>query len=239
MIKALFIHHSTGANLLKEGQIRQHLQKLNPDINLWDHNYNYAPFNFLPFLDQKRGLSNEKGEMLKTDYAIPNDNTNPDGLHQLFQQAIDKQKKISRVLEYDLILFKSCFPVTKITTDTQLEQYKSCYESMKHLFLMYPDQLFIALTPPPLRGELTKKDYALRAATFANWLNNEFIKGTENVAIFDLFHKLADPNSFTLRKEYCLAIPYDSHPNKKANEEVGLSLANFLAEKVKLFFRNS
>lgn len=38
--RILFIHHSTGGNLIKEGNLRDEIEKLDPAVQLWDHNYN-------------------------------------------------------------------------------------------------------------------------------------------------------------------------------------------------------
>ncbi|MBI3366881.1 hypothetical protein HY041_04625, partial [Candidatus Roizmanbacteria bacterium] len=41
-IKTLFLHHSTGANLLNEGNVRKLLARLSPEIELWDHGYSLS-----------------------------------------------------------------------------------------------------------------------------------------------------------------------------------------------------
>lgn len=72
----LFIHHSVGENLIRDGSIREILTE--EGFDFWDHGYNNSKF----------GLRNEKGNPAGC-YWIPEDNTNPDGLAALFSLEPD------------------------------------------------------------------------------------------------------------------------------------------------------
>lgn len=226
-MKLIFLHHSTGANLIREGNVRQLLGQEIPDLEFWDHNYNSLLFN----LFNHTGLSDNNGRVLGIDYKIPHNNTNPDGLADIFSQQITNPptNTLSFLLDYDLIAFKSCFPVTKITTDQQLAEYKNFYQKIRlRIDDEFPKKIFIVFTPPPLRKEKTKLEFAKRAQEFSGWLqSNEFLQEAKNIKVFDFFSLLSDQNGF-LKKEYCRLFPWDSHPNKKANQVIGPVLVSFI-----------
>ncbi len=122
--RLFFLHHSTGRLLLEEGNARQYLDDLNndrgSDLVLWDHDYNYI------------GLSDFEGDLLGYHYSIPNDDTYPEGLHQLFTS--NNAARDSLLARYDIIAFKSCFPTSDIATEAQLDQYKTWYLEMRAFF---------------------------------------------------------------------------------------------------------
>lgn len=89
---------------------------------------------------------------------------------------------------------------------------------------------FIVFTPPPLRQEMTKHEWAVNARELADFINNE-IKKYPNISSFDFFNLLADKegsNAHMLKRKYCSFIPVDSHPNIRANREVGKIFVDFL-----------
>lgn len=68
----LFIHHSTGHNLIVQGKVREQLTAAG--YAFWDHDYNPT------------GLTRPDGTRTGYSYNIPRDNTDPDGLAELFSQ---------------------------------------------------------------------------------------------------------------------------------------------------------
>ena len=141
-----------------------------------------------------------------------------------------------------MIIFKSCYPVTKIISDTQLNTYKKEYWKIAKVIGNYPDKLFIALTPPPLRSELTHPHYARRARLFSQWLlSKEFVGKRKNLVVFDLFNLLAEENSpnakaNTLKENYCRRLSFDSHPNTRANQEIAPLFVDALIAEIQHFF---
>jgi hypothetical protein len=242
-IRSIFIHHSTGANLLKYGKVRGLLKNNESNIKLWDHSYGLIKNKYSFPLNYHTGLSDFNGKALMINYDIPNDNTNPDGLEALFALPIDEDNAFTKIINnYDVIIFKSCYPITKIESDEKLEVYIKNYIAIKKRIDQFPEKLFIAFTPPPYRKFLTKKEYAKRARIFSNWLkSNEFLNNSKNLRVFDFFDLLSEndeaKNNFNmLKNEYCNIIPLDSHPNKKANEIIGPIFVGFLIKIVKEFY---
>jgi len=47
-----------------------------------------------------------------------------------------------------IIIFKSCYPSSDITSDIMLEDYKKWYKQLYTIYEKYPDRLFVPLSTP-------------------------------------------------------------------------------------------
>lgn len=223
----IFLHHSTGRNLISQGSVRERLTEAG--FQFWDHDYNWE------------GLTRPDGARAGYSYVIPDDNTDPDGLARLFAQPVYSWplNGFSGLMQHEVIAFKSCFPASNITSKEQLEQYKTWYLGMREVMDRYPDHIFIVVTPPPLNPAATPPEVAARARAFAEWLqSDDFLAGHTNVFTFDFFGLLAEddsaaPDSNMLRAEYREGT--DSHPNELANETIGPLFADFIVETVQAY----
>ncbi len=224
----IFLHHSTGDNLIEQGGVRELFTQAGYDF--WDHSYN-SP-----------GLRDPSGKYTGYSYNVPRDNTDPDGLAVIFSQRFYNLplNTLSGLLQHEVIIIKSCFaPANHITSDQQLEQYKSWYLGMREVMDRHPDKLFIVVTSPPLNPAETNPAEAARARIFAQWLNSEeFLSGHLNVFTFDLFGNLAEDNPSAtdynmLRQAYRNGD--DSHPNQKANEVIGPVLVNYVIDMIRQY----
>ena len=176
--KILFIHHSTGGNLIKEGNLREEIRQLSPNVQFWDHSYNFLPI--LANFTHLKGLSDNAGKISGTDYNI--------------------------------------------VVSNNIKYYKIIRDNLKK----YPSKQFVVLTPPPARKETTNLENSERAKKLVDWLNSkEFSQDIPNIHVFDFYSLLADKDGF-LKKEYTRLLPWDSHPNKKANKIVAPIFANYL-----------
>lgn len=232
--KVLFIHHSTGGLLLKNGNVRNLLRSKTDKYELWDHGYNLYP---IPFFITKliapvtfhSGLSDKNGQMVGMDYDIVISNNSPKEYAEIFSRD-SNDSTLRTILEYDVVIFKNCYPTTKIVSDKQLESYKKYYISIRNSISCYPDRLFIAFTPPPVRREVTTSENATRARKLVAFMtSDEFVH--KNMKIFDFFDLLADSsgnNANMLKRTYTSPIPVDSHPNKRANREIGPKFVEFI-----------
>jgi len=231
--RLLFIHHSTGGNLIQKGKLRDLLYSKTDKVEFWDHGYNLfknfsgtsskSKFTKLMF---RTGLSDKNGRMTGEDFQIQLSNNTPADFENIFCANYTKNETLKKIFEFDIIAFKNCFPATKIDSDEKLEKYKDNYNNMSEAFKTYPNKIFIAFTPPPLRKEMTKHEYSKRAKTFAKWLSTEW-KKPKNVFVFDFFKLLSDKDGF-LKKRYCSLIPLDSHPNTKANLDIAPEFVNLI-----------
>lgn len=223
----IFLHHSTGRLLIAEGHMRPLLTELG--YRFWDHGYNFE------------GLVQPDGVRLWGHYDIPGEawggNTDVDGLAALFAQPLTDPpgNAFSRLLQHEVIVFKSCFTNSEIPSNTALEQLKADYLKIRAVIDQHPDRLFILLTTPPLHPLETNLPEAARARAIAAWLTSEAFAGDRpNLVVFDFFDQLADPQTNMLRADYQINLSgVDSHPNEQANQVIGPRLVKFIDEAVK------
>jgi hypothetical protein len=225
--RLFFLHHSTGRYMLQEGEARAYLENINinkgTNFTFWDHDYNYI------------GLSDNDGDLLSYSYSIPDDNTYPDGLHELWTTSNSARDSI--MSRYDVIAFKSCYPASDIGSEAELAQYKLWYLDMRDFFDQHPEKLFIIMSPPPRHRLATNTDDADRAREFANWLGtDEYMAGHTNMVYFDFFTLLAQPDDGSSTRNMLLYdyekshTDSDSHPNSLANQDVAPLFMDFMVE---------
>jgi hypothetical protein len=231
LTQLFFLHHSTGSGIISQGDVRGEVARYNTahhqHYSFWDHGYN------------SEGLSDALGVSVGDDYGIPNDNTDPDGLHYLWTSAkSDAVACRNQILEHhQVIAFKSCFPASAITSAAALQQYKDWYLDIRDVLDTRPDRLFVVMSTPPLHRLATNAADASRARAFANWLQSAtYLSGHPNVVCFDLFDLLAkadDGSAAANMLAYAHEASHsdsDSHPNLVANQVVGPLFAQFLCD---------
>lgn len=223
--RILFIHHSTGGLLLFFGRVRKLLKEKKPDIELWDHGYNlFSPKILAPIFGPitfKTGLSDGNGKMTGRDFDINISNNSPKEYAEIFSRKSD-DPTLKNILSFDVVIFKNCFPTSKIETHKKLEEYKNFYSQIMKSISEFKNK-FIIFTPPPLRAEMTRPEWADNARSLTGFMNEE-AKKYLNISSLDFFNLLADKkgeNKNMLKREYCNFIPIDSHPNIRANRELG------------------
>jgi len=221
--RVIFLHHSVGASLIEEGGVRERLTDLGYEF--YDHGYN------------DDGLVLADGTWTGSNFDVPDDNTDPDGFADIFAQPLHDppDNTFSHLMQYDIIAFKSCYPVSDIQSDEQLDEYKSYYLSIRNRMDQYPDRIFVVVTPPPQVPAYTDAETAARARAFADWLgSDEYLSGHPNVFTFDFFDLLADPSANMLRVDY-QADEDDAHPNELANRTIGPLFADFIDEAIRTY----
>jgi len=179
MTNIVFLHHSVGSGLISEGNLRSLLTDRGYD--LYDQGYN------------EQGLTLPDGAPAGYGYVVPDDNTDPDGLAVIFSAPVESESgsatsapgnTISGLMRHDVIMFKSCFPVSGIASDAQLDAYKDYYRTIRSFADLHQDRLFIALTSPPLEPTSTNPAEARRARAFAQWLGSpDFVREHPNVVV--------------------------------------------------------
>jgi hypothetical protein len=221
--RVIFLHHSVGANLIAQGDVRQRLTDLGYEF--YDHGYN------------DDGLVLADGTPAGRNFNVPDDNTNPDGFAAIFAQPLHDppDNTFSHLMQYSVIAFKSCYPVSNIESDGQLAGYESYYLSIRDRMDQYPNRIFIVVTPPPEIPADTDPQAPARARAFANWLaSDEYLSGHPNVFTFNFFDLLADPSTNMLRADYQID-EYDAHPNELANQTIGPLFADFIDHSVSTY----
>jgi hypothetical protein len=222
VVSIIFLHHSCGENLIHEGGVREGLTQLGYAFS--DHGYN------------DDGLCQADGQCTGKNFRVPDDNTDPDGLARIFQQSYhtSPDNTFSYLMQYDVIMFKSCYPVSNIGDNSQLEEYKKYYRTILSRMDQYPDKLFIIVTQPPQVPGSSDNSEAERARALTDWLSSDsFLDGHPNVRTFNFFDYLAGHDSY-IRKEYRVS-NHDAHPNTRANQEIGPIFINFIDNSIKEF----
>lgn len=199
MTTALFIHHSVGQQIIREGGLRQKLSDAMPSLELWDHGYNDA------------GLSDGGGTPLGTSFPIPGDNTDPVGLLAILQGVEAGAPWAERARTFDVLMLKSCFPNNAIHTDAAVTSLKEIYQQMREVALALP-QAVVLVSSPPLVFEATRPGQAARAGDIAAWLGSHWTGPRLGyVNIFNTLTYHSGPARGTLRLRYRRMRPRDSH----------------------------
>jgi hypothetical protein len=223
----IFLHHSVGNNLIEQGGVRELFNQAG--YQFWDHDYNYI------------GLTDPNGNPTGYSYSIPADNTDPDGLHQLFHQPELPLplNAFSGLMQHEVIIFKSCYPASDIVSEEDLQASKQMYLEIRDVMDQHPEKLFIVVTQPPLNPAHTTLEIANRARSFADWLkSDEYLAGHPNVATYDLFGQLAEdqagvPDYNMLKGEYRQGT--DSHPNEIANQVIAPDFVEFITQAIESY----
>ena len=215
----IFLHHSCGQNLIEQGLVRESLSELGYEF--YDHGYN------------DDGLRLADGTYSGTNFDVPGDNTDPDGLAEIFSQPLHDppDNTFSHLIQYDVIILKSCYPTSNITSEEQLAEYQAYYQTIRDRMDQHPEKTFIVVSQPPEVPGNSDRDAADRAREFVNWLGSgEFLSGHDNIFMFDFFDLLAGEDNF-LRADYRFD-DYDGHPNERANQEIGPIFVDFVNQAI-------
>jgi hypothetical protein len=140
--------------------------------------------------------------------------------------------------EYDVIVFKHCYPVSRIQPDTgtpdidsdtkTLENYKLQYEALKNKMHEFPDNKFIVWTPAVNTQKLMTEEEAIRTRQFHEWMTVEWDEKGDNIFIWD-FYKYETEGGLYLTDENAFS-PDNSHPAKKFAGRVSQLLGKFIVE---------
>lgn len=140
--------------------------------------------------------------------------------------------------EYDLIIFKHCFPVGNIMEDTgnpdpsspekRLENYKAQYNLLKEKLNSFPETKFLVWTAVAhVRSNATEAE-ALRTKEFVEWVINEWDISGDNIYLWD-FYSLETEGGLFLKQEYA-AKKKDSHPSSVFGQKVAPLFASRIVD---------
>jgi len=217
MTKIIFLHHSTGEAIWK-GETNKYIYKLTRkgDVQKYFEAYN-----------QKN----------KTDYEIramnfPKNspygwNNYPFDYYNIWVKNAGNRPYIEEptlemlTAENDVIIFKHCFPVSRIVPDTgspdidsdikSIENYKLQYEALKNKMHEFKNNKFIVWTPAANTKLKSKEDEALRTREFYNWMINDWDIQGDNIFIWD-FYKYETDGGLYLTDANAHS-PDNSHPS--------------------------
>ncbi len=221
---AIFLHHSTGQGVW-DGGVSTEFSKLNSSM----------------------GSSFSVSEFSYPNDPYPWDNYPYDYWNLWVNNKCDSGKPGKKCLsqftaEYELIIFKHCYPGSEIVAESgtpsissptkTIGNYKLQYRALRGIMDSYPNNKFMVWTLAPLHRLATNTADAARAREFVNWVKNEWLredgKAHPNIYIFDFYGLVAESNASPANgKVNCLKYEYelnhngdDSHPNSTANKVV-------------------
>jgi hypothetical protein len=221
-ISVIFMHHSTGEGVIYAGGVVPMMTELGYAFQ--HHGYNGD------------GLSDAAGNYTGVNWNVPGDNTDPDGWQAIFNQPVTDppSNTFSHMLQYDVIIFKSCFPASHIDSPGMFDAYMAYYASIRDVMDQHPDKLFIPWTTPPLVPNSTDAASAQRAQEWAAYLtSDEYLDGHPNIYPFDINSLWADADGY-LRAEFRVD-EWDSHPNDIGNQVVAPIFVDFIDGAVQSF----
>jgi len=124
--------------------------------------------------------------------------------------------------ELDVIVFKHCFPISRIEPDDghpsvsspkqTLANYKLQYGALKQRLRQFPHLRFIVWTGPALTEASTTPEEAERAQQFSHWVKTVWDEPGDNVFIWD-FRELETEGGLFLLPGNAHG-PENSHPSK-------------------------
>ncbi|MBP8932850.1 MAG: hypothetical protein KBG67_00285 [Candidatus Atribacteria bacterium] len=207
----LFLHHSTG-QVIWEGGVPDLIDQYN---NLNDTSHFIDSLEFPK--DYPYGWSN-----------YPYDYWNIWVEHAGEEPYMDEPTLEILTRDYQMIIWKHCFPVSDIEEDSgeadvssdvkSIENYQLQYLALKEKMNEFPETLFIIWTgAAQVRGATTKGN-AQRAQKFFNWVKEEWDQPGDNIFIWDFF-QLETEGGIYLKDQYA-ASNDDSHPNYQFAERV-------------------
>ena len=125
--------------------------------------------------------------------------------------------------DYQLIIFKHCYPVSSILPDQDsadinsylhtISNYKLQYLALRDKLHSFPDTKFLLFTGAVQVEANLPEDQALRTREFFDWVWNEWDLPGDNIYLWDLYSLETDGGLY-LKNEYAVS-PTDSHPNKE------------------------
>lgn len=123
--------------------------------------------------------------------------------------------------DYDVIMFKHCFPVSEIQPDTgypaitsetkSIENYTLQYNALKAKMHEFPDTKFMVWTGAALTQNATNPEQAGRAETFFAWVRSTWDEKGDNIFVWDFWTLETGGGIYMLDAN--AASSGDSHPN--------------------------
>lgn len=227
----VFLHHSTGNVIWNGGNKRSLLHKA---INRVSSKLAYKIGNNakLPGLFKEYNTKNGKKYSIK-EITFPKSSpygwkNYPYDYYNIWvknagEEPFMEEPTLEMLTEdYDLIIFKHCFPVSNIKADTDsgdinsdiktISNYKLQYEALRDKLNSYPDNKFILFTGAvQVRSKISEEE-AKRAKDFFTWVIEKWDIPGDNIYLWDLY-SLQTQDGLYFKNEYAVS-DSDSHPNK-------------------------
>ena len=215
--KILFLHHSTGYNVYRGSKLDKRfvLNKQNYDVPRLLAEYNEK--NGVKYSIERRYFPSGDPYPWKN---YPYDYYNIWVKNAGNEPYMEEPTLEMLTPEYDLIVFKFCYPVSNVLDDTvadinsekkTIANYKMQVNALKEKLKDFPDTEFLVWTGAAQVEANVSQDQAERANQFFHWFKEEWDEEGDNIHIFD-FRKLETDGGLYLKPEHASS-KTDSHPN--------------------------
>jgi hypothetical protein len=239
MKKIVFLHHSTG-NSIWLGSTNKYINKLTQKSNVQDYFGNYNKRNNANYVINEHIFPKEVPYGWKN---YPYDYYNIWVKHAGDKPYMDEPTLEILTKEYEVIIFKHCFPVSKILPDTgtpdidseekRIENYKLQYNALKNKMHEFTNNKFIVWTPAVCIKNQITEDEAKRTHQFYEWMINKWDEKDDNIFIWD-FYKYETDEGIYLLDEYAES-PSDSHPNRDFSARMAPLFCKFIIDVISGF----
>jgi hypothetical protein len=232
MKKILFLHHSTGASIWV-GKTNKYIYKLTKYGDVLRY---FSDFN------RKNNTDHKIEELLFPKSAPYGWNNYPYDYYNIWvKNAGEKNYMDEPTLEiltrkYDIIIFKHCFPGSRMKEDTgspdinseekKLENYKLQYTALKNKMHEFPNNKFVIWTPAVCTKNQMTEAEAIRTNQFYKWIIEEWDTKGDNIYVWDYYKYQTEGGLYLLDKN---AInPDNSHPNKDFSGRIAPLFCEFI-----------
>ncbi len=236
MKKIIFLHHSTGKNIWL-GKTNRYIYKLTKRSDVGEYFNKYNRENHTNYLITEQNFPKETPYGWKNypfDYYniwVKNAGVKP----YMGEPTLEILTK-----EYDVIIFKHCYPASNILPDTispdinsevkTLENYKLQYIALKKKMHEFPNNIFIVWTPAVYtKGQMTE-DEAKRTQQFYNWILNEWDEKNDNIFIWDFYKYETEGGLYMVDKN--AEEPSNSHPGKDFSARMSPVFSQFIIDAI-------
>lgn len=234
--RIIFLHHSTG-NAIWKGKANRYLYKLTRKGDVEKYILNYNKKNNTKYQISERAFPTREAYGWKN---YPYDYYNLWVKNAGGDSNMDNPNLEMFSANYDVIIFKHCFPVSNILEDTgkpdidsdekRIENYKLQYEALKQKMHEFEDCKFIVWTPAALVKNATTEEKALRTREFYEWVIGEWNEEGDNIYIWD-FYNYETEGELYMKAEYATSAK-DPHPNKEFSAKVAPLFSQFIIDTI-------
>lgn len=210
-VKGILLHHSTGAAIWDGG------------VSAWFSDYNTRNGKMYSITEMAFPKNSPYGWN-----NYPYDYWNIWVNHEGYDPFIEEPTLEILTQDYNVIIWKHCYPVSSISPDTgnatvqssdkRIENYKLQYQALRTKMRSFPETRFIVWTGAANAQGATSTIQATLARSFFQWVKNEWDEPGDNIYVWDFF-ELETGGGIFLRPEYASSST-DSHPNSTFSQTV-------------------
>lgn len=234
MKKIIFLHHSTGRSIWI-GKTNKYIYKLTQKGDMQKFFAEYNKKNRTDYVITEQSFPK------KSPYGWEN---YPYDYYNIWVKNAGQDPYLEEptleilTAQYEVIIFKHCFPVSRISEDTgtpnidsdekSIENYKLQYNALKRKMHQFPNNKFIIWTPSVCIKNKMSEDEAKRTFQFYRWMTDEWDEKEDNIFIWD-FYKYETENGLYLLDKYAFG-PNNSHPGAKFSARVAPLFCNYIID---------